>query len=207
MEIKNIDKYRRTLFHETGHYIARKLNLTIYNKGAGVKEIFLKEELYTINGLDYSGGVIPNTPENYEFEGYINDVPYYISVLVYGCIIQVLYQKNIENKNFRECFSLEKSSQGKYDMESFTTIGKEFIGPKRLELVEYIENEYLDLIGGNYKELERLLGKETFIFKKEGSKYILNLDKIDQLLKDFLQSHSEYYKHFIQKIIEIKNDR
>jgi hypothetical protein len=206
MEIKNIDKYRRTLFHETGHYIARKLNLSIYNKGAGVKEMYLKEE-YNNYGFDYSGGTTAKTPENYADEGFIKDVPNYIAVLIYGCIIQVLHQKNIENKKFRECFSLKNSSQGKYDIDSFTRIGKEFTGPKRLELVKYIENEYLYLIEENYKELEKLLRKETFILKIEGSKYILDLEQIDQILEDFLLSHSEYYKNFIEKIIEIKNER
>ena len=92
-------------------------------------------------------------------------------------------------------------------MDSFTRIGIEFTGPKRLKLVEYIENEYLDLIEENYKKLEKMVGKETFIFEKEGSKYILNLEQIDRLLEDFLISHTKYYKRFIKKIIEIKNDR
>lgn len=207
MEIKDINKYRRTLFHETGHYIARKLNLSIYSKGAGVNEMYLKEEKYTKNGLDYSGGTTAKIPVSHVDEGFIKDVPNYIAVLIYGCIIQVLYQRNFENKKFRDCFSLDNSSQGQSDMDFFIRIGEEFTGPKRLELVEYIENEYLDLIQENYKELEKLLGNETFILKQEDLKYILNLERIDQLLEDFLQSHSEYYKKFIQKIIEIKNER
>ena len=104
MEIKDIDKYRRTLFHETGHYIARKLNLSIYKKGAGIKEIYIKEEKFTTNGLDYSGGATAKIPENYVDEGFIKDVPHYIAVIIYGCIIQVLYQRNFKNKKFRECF-------------------------------------------------------------------------------------------------------
>ena len=207
MEIKDIDKYRRTLFHETGHYIARKLNLSIYKKGAGIKEIYIKEEKFTTNGLDYSGGATAKIPENYVDEGFIKDVPHYIAVIIYGCIIQVLYQRNFKNKKIRECFSLDNSAQGISDMDSFTRIGIEFTGPKRLKLVEYIENEYLDLIEENYKKLEKMVGKETFIFEKEGSKYILNLEQIDRLLEDFLISHTKYYKRFIKKIIEIKNDR
>ncbi|SFN97836.1 hypothetical protein [Salegentibacter flavus] len=206
MEIKDINKYRRTLFHETGHYIARKLNLSIYSKGAGVNEMYLKEEKYAKNGLNYSGGTTAKIPVSYVDEGFIKDVPNYIAVLIYGCIIQVLYQRNFENRNFRDCFSLDNSSQGQSDMDFFTRIGEEFTGSKRLELVEYIENEYLDLIQENYKELEKLVGKETFILKQEGLKYLLNLEQIDQLLEGFLQSHAEYYKKFIQKIIEIKNE-
>lgn len=194
---------QRTFTHEIGHFVARELNKKIFEIGFGVEEIYItgKENIYTSkNG---SGGTIPKKPDDFIENNIINNPAEHVAVLLYGCLFQSIYYKT----KFAECFAIENYANGKKDAEDFSSMEKYISGQKRRKIVEYINEEYINDLNSfpeHFKVINELCYENFIICEKDGD-YIINLEKLKNELKSFLEDHIKYYEKLISKIKTINN--
>lgn len=197
----SINTLHSVFFHEIGHYIARELNLRLFNKGLGVAQIRLRVVTNKEGRLDYQGETIAAKPKGYRSTDRIKDLPEYIAVLLYGCLFQVLYdcQKN-HTIDFTTCFNLKPNNQGFYDCKAYSSLNGYCTHNNRMEIVEYTGNEYFKKLK-NKRHFKNLFEIDPMEFLTENKSYLeADLGRLNQRLTVFIESHMEEYLAYIQRI-------
>lgn len=188
-------KLKKTIIHETGHFIARYLNKKIFNSGFGTEKIVIIEN-NSKNKLDYSGVTVPNRPINYSSSDEIKDFAEYFAVVVYGCIIESIYL----NKKFEECFNCKNSGNG--DLRQFDfNVNKYFNMITKRELTNYIKDNYFIKMKNNQSHFNELFNlKFEELLEYQNGEYIVDLKKLEILIRPFLNAHIPYYYSFISDL-------
>lgn len=185
-------KLKKTIIHETGHFIARYLNKKIFNSGFGTEKMVIKKN-NSSNKLHYCGVTVPNRPTNYSPFDEIKDFAEYFAVVVYGCIFESIFL----NKNFEECFNCKNSGNGDILQFDFN-VNKYFNPITKTQLIHYIKDNYFIELKNNQSHFEVLFNlKFEELLRYQEGEYIVDLKKLEILILPFLNEHTPYYYSFI----------
>jgi len=197
----NIENLRRVFIHETGHFLARTLNLECFNIGAGVENIIIKT--YGLERVqEYVGETIPKKPNNYVETNNIENVPEYLAVLFYGCIFQSFIKSLDSFNNFQNCFNPSNKANGKFDFDAFR--GLDISGIRRKALVDYIQTDYVVSIAEDSSHIDRLLKLDPLKYLlKNKDVFVVNLELLEDDLSQFIEEHKTYYLIFLKNINQI----
>lgn len=200
---RSIQNRNRVFYHEIGHWAAWELNKLLFNAGNGVRSIKLiaaKSE----QEFDYRGETVPLTPENYIQSDNVQHLPEFIGVLLYGCIFQTFF---LSKATFKECFNGSSWANGKLDSDEFTALEKQVNGLKRKKIIDYVETDYLNKLRDSqvFRYVMEFEPDNVLIPDENG--YSVDLEKLDDELYDFMQSHQQDYQDFIEAIRAITNSK
>jgi len=200
----NTSNLKRVFIHEIGHFIARELNKECFNIGCGTDSIYIQS--HNISGnIDYTGGTKAIKPIEYVDNVEISNPIELMAVVLYGCTLQTLYAHGVYK--FQDCFNLKDNANGKHDAMDFVALGKYFSGTQRRKIVEFIESDYLTKLNQDQSHLKKVFDLEPLKFlKSEGDLLNVNLGLLKECMIDFFNEHKTYYRYFIAKLKNIRNN-
>ncbi|MES2620023.1 MAG: hypothetical protein V4615_04155 [Bacteroidota bacterium] len=182
---------KTVFFHELGHLIARELNLKNFGVMGATKEIVIYPSKHPWR--DYDGATIPLIPEGEEPDKPVVSIAEKLAVIPYGCFVEAIFLK----KDFETCFS--SNNGGGKDLDNWATLRMKALDSK--SLYQHVKDHFSLLTASNaFDELFKI-DVESYLVEEEG-KYTVDLDKLKNLIKDFLSKHEELYLPFVEKIRE-----
>ncbi|GIZ09322.1 hypothetical protein [Flavobacterium sp. UMI-01] len=189
---------QRTFIHEIGHFIARELNKDVFKIGLGVDEIYITGNENFFTSKNGAGGTKPKKPKDFIENNIVYNPDELVAVLLYGCLFQSIYYKT----KFNDCFTIQNYASGKKDAEHFSSLEKYISGQKRKRIVEYLDDEYINVLNScpEHFELINKLHYEDFILCIRDGDYIIDIEKLRNELKPFSEEHASYYKQLIDRI-------
>ncbi|MDI5897824.1 hypothetical protein [Flavobacterium yafengii] len=194
------ESLKQILFHEIGHYISIELNHKIFKRGYGVEKInLILTNLNDDSSISF-GETISKNPKGYKEFDEIKKPAEFIATTVYGCVFETLF---FEKVNFYYCFNGGDDYSGKKDFEIYQQlITNKYSSDISDKLISYIVNNYISGMKSNECNHLQKFNQLDFndVLLKNDMGYLIDLEKLEIKLIDFINEHSKNYKKFVEKI-------